>query len=71
MKITIEKSKCIGCGTCVSLCPKYFEMGDDGKSNLKGSKPANGDKIELEVKEVGCGKDAAESCPVQCIGIEK
>jgi ferredoxin len=67
MKINIDKPRCIGCGTCVSLCPKYFEMGDDGKSNLKGS--SEGDK--LEIKGVDCAQDAADSCPVQCIKLEK
>ncbi len=69
MKITIEKPKCIGCGTCVSLCPKYFEMGEDGKSHLKGSKSS--ERNELEIKEIGCAQEAADSCPVQCIHLEK
>jgi ferredoxin len=42
-------------------------MGDDGKSNLKGS--SEGDK--LEIKGVDCAQDAADSCPVQCIKLEK
>lgn len=69
MKITIEKPKCIGCGTCVSLCPKYFEMGEDGKSHLKGSKSDEGG--ELEIEEVECSQDAVDNCPVQCINLEK
>jgi len=69
MRITINKPKCIGCGTCVSLCPKYFEMGEDGKSHLKDSKSNEGD--ELEIKEVSCARDAVDSCPVRCIHIEK
>ena len=69
MKITIEKPKCIGCGTCVSLCPKYFEMREDGKPHLKGLK--SNEEDGLEVKEVGCAQDAADSCPVRCIHLEK
>ncbi|KKT26765.1 MAG: hypothetical protein UW11_C0006G0031 [Parcubacteria group bacterium GW2011_GWA2_43_9b] len=29
MKIIIERQKCIGCGSCVAVCDKYFEMADD------------------------------------------
>ncbi len=69
MKIIHEKSKCIGCGVCASMCDKYFEMGEDGKSHLKSSKEVGEGKYELEVDDAGCAKEAAESCPVQCIHI--
>lgn len=70
MKIILERSKCIGCGTCVGLCPKYFELLDDGKSMLKGSEvnKKTGNR-ELELEEPECCKEAAESCPVECIYI--
>lgn len=72
MKIIHQKSKCIGCGSCVALCSKFWEMAEDGKSHLKGSKenPQTGnDELELEKGE--CNQEAADSCPVQCIRIEK
>lgn len=68
MKIIIDKSKCIGCGTCISLCPRYFEMGEDGKSHLKGSSAENG---ELEIEKAECSQDAVDNCPVQCIELKK
>lgn len=72
MKIIHEKSKCIGCGTCVSLCPKYFEMGENGKVHLKGSKvDEKTEKEELKIKEIGCVQGAADACPVHCIYIKK
>lgn len=64
-KITLDKSKCIGCGTCWALCDQFFEVGDDNKSNLKNS--PNGQ--ELEIQEIGCGQLAVDTCPVQCIKI--
>lgn len=71
MRIILEKSKCIGCGTCEALCPKYFKLGEDGKSHLKGAKFTEPEENEtLEIKNVGCAKDAADSCPVQCINIK-
>lgn len=68
MKITIEREKCIGCGTCASLCEKFFELAEDGKSHLKGAKK-DPKKEELEIKEEGCAKEAVEACPVECIKI--
>jgi len=70
MKIILEREKCIGCGSCVSVCPKFFEMGEDGKSHLKKSE-YNGKKEieELEVKEPGCVAEAAELCPAECIKV--
>jgi len=77
MKIIHEREKCIGCGSCAAICPKYWEMADDGKVNLLGSHPADGqpqagkNNHELEIKEIECNQDAADSCPVQCIHIKK
>lgn len=72
MKIIFEKSKCLGCGACVAVCPKYWEMTEDNKSHLKNSKidPKNGTEI-LEIKKIGCAQEAVQICPIQCIHIEK
>jgi ferredoxin len=43
-------------------------MGNDGKSSLKGAKKS-GTNFELQVDELGCNKDAAGVCPVNCIHI--
>ena len=64
-----EVEKCIGCGSCSAICPKYFEMADSGKAHLIGSN-AN-DVEELEVKKIECAEAAAEACPVQCIHVIK
>ena len=70
-KIIQQRDKCIGCGTCVAVCADFWEMGGDGKSNLKGAKDAGEGKFELETKELGCNKEAVSSCPVQIITIEE
>lgn len=66
VKITHDRDVCIGCGACAAVCPDYWEMGDDGKSDLKGAK-----KDALELKEAGCNTEAAQGCPVNCIHIEE
>lgn len=72
MKIIHEREKCTGCGSCVVLCPKYWEMSEDGKSTLKNSqlnKETN--NYELTSEEIGCNQEATDSCPVQIIHIKK
>lgn len=69
-KIILEREKCIGCGSCVALCQKYWELADDGKSHVKGSSvDPKTQKEELEVKKIECAQEAANTCPVQCIHI--
>lgn len=68
-KIILEKSKCIGCGTCQALCPKYFEV-KDGRARLKDSQ-SKSDNEEMEIAEVeDCVKEAASACPMECIHIK-
>ncbi len=59
MTIKVDKGKCIGCGLCISLCPEIFEMGDDGKSQVKNQEG----KCEKLQEVVG-------SCPAGAISIE-
>ena len=70
MKILVERSKCIGCGSCAALCPKMWEMAEDGKSFLKNSTTdrETGNQ-ELEIENLECAQEAADACPVQIIHI--
>jgi len=61
-KIVYEREKCIGCGSCENVCPKYWKVSQDGKAEFLGSQ---------EMEEIGCNKEAVDVCPVQCIKIEK
>tara|TARA_Y100000310_G_scaffold329214_1_gene398620 strand:- start:175 stop:396 length:222 start_codon:yes stop_codon:yes gene_type:complete len=71
-KIIFERDKCIGCGSCAALCPKNWQVQDDGKSKLLGSKLDPGTKNYIkEVEEVGCNQDAADACPVKCIHVKQ
>jgi len=70
-RIIQDHKGCIGCGTCVILCPDFWEMGDDMKAHPKqGKKNPEGDyEFEVSEKDVGCNKEAAEACPAQVIRI--
>lgn len=57
MKIIIDKNLCIGCGICVTIAPKTFKLGADGKAEV--IEPV-GDKEETI-------KEAIDSCPVSAI----
>ncbi len=68
-KIIYERDKCIGCGTCATICPSYWEMGSDSRASLKDSTEEN-DNFVKEIEELSCNGEAEQSCPVQCIHIK-
>jgi ferredoxin len=74
MKIIHQRKKCIGCGACVSVCPKIFKMSSDGRAIFINDKIVYGKEEEgilrLE-EEAACAEEAARICPVRCIGIIK
>ncbi len=70
MRITIDKEKCIGCGSCVAVCPDFFEIGDNSKTHLKGAEPGE-EREEMLVEDIGCAQEGADICPVEAIGVER
>lgn len=62
--IELDRNNCIGCGSCIAICPDFWKKGDDGKSMLKGGK-AN----KREVTDLKCNMEAAKACPVNVIHI--
>lgn len=58
VKVSVNKKKCIGCGTCVNLCDNFELVGD--KAKVKNPNP----------KTVGCNKKAKDSCPEGAIDIK-
>lgn len=58
-KVKVDKNKCLGCGTCVAICPEVFELGEDGKARVKLE--TGEQRLEASIKE------AIESCPVKAI----
>ena len=71
-KILHNRSGCIGCQACASVCSKFWEMNDeDGFADLIDGDRLEGGDMELEISEADfkCNMDAAESCPVNVIHI--
>jgi ferredoxin--NADP+ reductase len=57
-KVFIETDECIGCRSCVKLCPDVFEFNQEArKSHVK--LPEGGDEE--------CIDEAISDCPVECI----
>ena len=71
-KITLNRPDCIGCGACTVIADKFWEMNDDGKSDLINGKNREDGKQELEIenRDFEINLEAAESCPVEVIHIE-
>ncbi|MDP2645438.1 MAG: ferredoxin [Desulfobacterales bacterium] len=57
-KVFIEEDECIGCGSCVDLCPQVFELDEEA---------VVAKVILAEGGDEGCIDEAIESCPVECI----
>lgn len=70
MKIIQEHEKCIGCGSCAAICPKYWEIDNNGKGRPKNHKINSKGNYEIEIKEIECNRETADACPVQCIIIK-
>lgn len=60
-KVTVEDSKCTGCGTCVDVCPvAVFKM--ESRSEKSVSNPGNGEAC------IAC-RACEVQCESQCIAV--
>ncbi len=57
-KVRIETEECIGCESCVELCPEVFEFDSDAEK-ARVILPEGGDEA--------CIEEAVSTCPVECI----
>jgi ferredoxin len=60
--VVIDTDECIGCESCVELCPEVFAFKDEEE------------KAEVIMPEGGpedCIEEAMETCPVECIYYEE
>lgn len=58
-KPKVNQDVCIGCGTCVQMCPGVFQMDENGKSKV----------IAEDCGECNC-QEVMDSCPVSAISME-
>jgi ferredoxin len=61
-RVVIETEECIGCESCVELCPDVFEF-DEEAEKARVVLPEGGPK--------DCIDGAIETCPVECIHWEE
>ena len=62
LEVRIDQEECIGCETCVELCPDFFIF-DSVQNKAYVSTPEGGDQE--------CIEEAIASCPVSCITVEE
>jgi len=61
-KVRIDEEECIGCESCVELCPDVFRFNEDT------------DKAEVIDEDLGdneCVEEASASCPGECIHVDE
>ena len=61
-KVVIDTEECIGCESCVELCPEVFALNEEEE------------KAEVTHPEGGpedCIEEAMDTCPVECIHWEE
>ena len=60
--VFIEEEECIGCGSCVEICPEVFQMKEgDEKAEVIQAEGGPEDLIQ----------EAMDTCPTSCIHWEK
>jgi ferredoxin len=60
--VYIDETECIGCGSCVEICPEVFQM-QEGEEKAEVIKPEGGPEDLIQ--------EAMDTCPVSCIHWEE
>lgn len=58
----VDRAKCIGCGACTAVCPKVFDLDDEGIAIVIAN--------PVPSEEEESTQEAADGCPVEAISIE-
>ena len=66
-KMTVDHTRCKGCGLCAGVCPKKIILLDKSMLNAKGYHPATVSDME---QCIACGM-CAIMCPDCAIVVEK
>ncbi|MGQ9512037.1 ferredoxin, partial [Thermodesulfitimonas sp.] len=60
MRVEVDPDLCIGCGTCVDLCPGVFGWSEEEEKAV-----ATGSEVPEDLEDA-C-QEAVESCPTEAI----
>ncbi|MEW6173587.1 MAG: ferredoxin [Bacillota bacterium] len=60
MRVEVDQDLCIGCGTCVDLCPEVFEW-------MEAEEKAKAIENEVPDDFEDMCQEATESCPTDAI----
>ncbi len=60
--VYIDEEECIGCASCVEICPEVFQM-KEGEEKAEVIKPEGGPEDLIQ--------EAIDTCPVSCIHWEE
>lgn len=72
MKIIVDRDGCIECGSCAATCGEVFELKVGDRASIRVKYQAGGpNKGEAGENLTKCVNDAADSCPVGVIHVEK
>jgi len=61
-KVRIDEDECIGCESCVEICPEVFSFNDDTDK---------AEVIDENLAEEDCVDEAVASCPSECIFVDE
>ena len=71
-RIKIDRNECIADGVCSQLDPDHYEEDDEGYALVIGGKTENEVSVgEFDDDGFEDAQDAADSCPAECITVEK
>ena len=60
--VYIDEEECIGCASCVEICPEVFQM-QEAEEKAEVIKPEGGPEDLIQ--------EAMDTCPVSCIHWEE
>ncbi|QQG44103.1 MAG: ferredoxin [Candidatus Roizmanbacteria bacterium] len=63
-KVVLEKAKCIGCATCVVLCPEVFSFNDSETIAVVNDKA-------VETTDCEKVRSAVQACPSEALLIKE
>jgi ferredoxin len=67
IEVEVDKSLCIGCGSCEAQCSEVFKLGEDGHAEVleSGLKKVEAGELDCDLEEI------ADNCPAQAITVKK